>query len=232
MNVFSKALGDNSLERFEQYKEKFSLLCEILKEENKKYNLTAIEDDEGIAYRHFADCLMLEKYIPEGAKVLDVGAGGGFPTLPIAAVRPDITVFSLDATAKKVAFIEKAANALSLSNVRGICARAEEAARGELRESFDFVTSRAVARLNILCEWCIPFLKTGGTFAAMKGISANEEYTEAKNAFSVLGCKAYIENYDFYSPEKSTLGIVFARKLVPTDEKYPLNNSQIKKKPL
>ncbi len=229
---FSKALNDNSLERFAPYEEKFSLFCEILKKENKKYNLTAIEKDEDIAYRHFADCLMLEKYIPEGAKVLDVGAGGGFPSVPVAIVRPDITVFSLDATEKKVAFIENTAKALSLSNVTGICARAEEAARGELRESFDFVTSRAVARLNILCEWCIPFLKTGGIFAAMKGAGANGEFREAEKAFSVLGCKAKVENYDFFSPDRSTLGIVLARKITPTDKKYPRNNSQIKKKPL
>lgn len=229
---FSKALGDNSLERFAPYEDKFSEFCEILKKENKKYNLTAIEKDEEIAYRHFADCLMLEKYIPEGAKVLDVGAGGGFPSIPIAIVRPDITVFSLDATEKKIKFIENTAKALSLSNITGVCARAEEAARGDMRESFDFVTSRAVARLNILCEWCIPFLKTGGIFAAMKGAGANEEFREAQRAFSVLGCEARAENYDFFSPDRSTLGIVLARKITPTDEKYPRNNSQIKKKPL
>ncbi len=230
--IFEKALRANGMEKYLPFADKFAFLAELLRETNGKFNLTAITDDEGIAYKHFADCLAVEKYIPEGTKVLDVGAGGGFPTLPLAIVRQDIRIGALDSTAKKLSFIDDAAKALGLSNITTVNMRAEDAGRCEMRESYDFITSRAVARMNILCEWCVPLLRVGGTFAALKGSAAKEEADEAKNAVKTLGCTQRCDNYTFYSPEEVNRGIIVIHKEKTTDKKYPRNNAQIKKKPL
>lgn len=230
--VFEKALRANGMEKYLPFTDRFARLADLLRETNGKFNLTAITDDEGIAYKHFADCLAVEKYIPEGAKVLDVGAGGGFPTLPLAIVRRDIRISALDSTAKKLSFIEDAAKAFGLSNITTVNMRAEDAGRCGMRESYDFITSRAVARLNILCEWCVPLLRVGGTFAALKGSAAQEEADEAKSAVKTLGCTQRCDRYTFYSPEEVSRGIIVIRKEKTTDKKYPRNNAQIKKKPL
>lgn len=230
--IFEKALKANGMEKYLPFTDRFAILAEMLRETNDKFNLTAITDDEGIAYKHFADCLAVEKYIPEGAKVLDVGTGGGFPTLPLAIVRRDISIGALDSTAKKLSFIDGAAKLLGLSNITTLNMRAEEAGRHEMRESYDFITSRAVARLNILCEWCVPLLRVGGTFAALKGSAAKYEADEATRAVKTLGCTQKCETYSFYSPEEVHRGIILIQKKKMTDKKYPRNNSQIMKKPL
>lgn len=238
-NIYQKALADNRILQYEQYADTFERLAVLLRETNEKYNLTAITDDTGIAYRHFADCLLAARLFPRGAKVLDVGCGGGFPTLPLAIVRPDLTITAMDSTAKKLGFIREAAEALGLNNVTTLCARAEEAAHTDIRESFDAVCARAVARLNILAEWCVPFVKVDGVFLALKGKDGLAELAEASHAFEVLHCTAGGEEYSLLAPEgKSTEPVpqgrcvITARKTAPTPAEYPRNGGKIKKKPL
>ncbi len=215
--------------------EKFFLLTDIMRKTNEKMNITAITDEEEIIARHYADCLFAVKYLPQGATVLDVGSGGGMPTLPFAIVRPDIKITALDATAKKTAYIADAARALELTNVKTICGRAEELGKDPAyREKFDLVCARAVARLNILLEWCIPFCKVNGIFIAMKGKNAEEELNEAISAMEKLNI-SLSEKQEIILREKSgnssRENLIF-HKDAETPAIYPRTNAQIKKKPL
>lgn len=202
-------------------------------------NLTALRDEKQIITRHFADCLLAAPYLPEGpCRLLDVGSGSGMPALPFALVRPDISVTALDSTAKKTAYIAQAARNLELSNLQVLTGRAEELGTDPAyRETFDVVCARAVAELRILLEWCIPFLKTGGIFIALKGKNAKEEQKAAENAFSKLSCiLAKERNICLYEPnrpdEKIERNIFIIQKMASTDKKYPRRNAQITKKPL
>ena len=230
---FLEALKANGIEEFAPLAEKFRIYGELLRSTNEKYNLTAITDDCGMAYKHFADCLLAVRYFPEGASVLDVGCGGGFPTLPLAIARPDLRITAMDSTAKKLGFIDEVCAALSLSGVTTVCARAEEAGHTDMRGSFDIVTARAVARLNILAEWCSPMVKTGGAFIALKGKDGAAELEEAKNAFSVLKLTGEGEEYFLQTPEgEQGRYVIIARKNGATPAVYPRNGGKIKKKPL
>lgn len=210
--------------------DKWDALTELLTDWNSRINLTAITFPEEIARKHYADSLTAEKYLPQGAELLDVGCGGGFPSLPLGIARGDLKITSLDSTAKKLRFVEAAAEALSLP-VKVLCGRAEELGREEeYRERFDAVTARAVARLPVLCEWCLPFLKVGGVFVALKGAAGEEELSEAENAIRVLGGQTE-------KVERRTVGgegrtILCIRKISPTPPKYPRAGGQIMKKPL
>lgn len=233
--VFDGVFAKNSLIEYasDQNKQKFAALAGYLIEENKKYNLTALTEIDKIISLHFADCVYAAKYIPKGARVLDVGCGGGFPTLPLAIVRPDISICGLDSTAKKLIFIQSAAKLLDLNNVTTLTGRAEELI-SDKRESYDVVTSRAVARLNILDELCIPFVKVGGQFIALKGSAGDDELAEAQNGIEKLGGSIEnVEKYDIFTTdaaEKRTNIII--NKVSDTPKAYPRAFGAIKKKPL
>jgi len=172
--------------------EEVCTLCEAIcfegSEKNKVMNLTAVKEPERMALLHIVDSLTAAPFLPQNARVLDVGSGGGFPALPLAAARPDLRVVCLDATAKKMRFVAETAEKLGLANVSTMSARAEEASQNPIhRESFDCVVSRAVASLPILCELCLPFVKKGGLFVALKGEKAMEEREMAGNAAKKLG---------------------------------------------
>lgn len=229
INIF-KSLG---LEKYTRgdLSERFEILYNRLVETNKLMNLTALTEMRDVIIGHFADSLAAADSIKEGARVIDVGCGGGFPTLPLAIVRPDISIVALDSTAKKLVFVSEVANELGLS-VETLAMRAEDAAKmPEYRENFDVCVSRAVARLSILDEICLPFVKKGGRFIAMKGAGADEEYDEAKKGIALLG-GTLLEN------KKSTLADFGARALLiiekteKTPEKYPRAYAKIKKSPL
>ena len=228
---YFRILEENGLAKFatDCLAQRFEELTERLLAYNSNVNLTAITDPEEIILRHYADCLKAADAFPEGAKVLDVGCGGGFPSLPLAIARPDLTITGLDSTAKKLVFVENTAKemALSISTVAG---RAESLAHTSLRESFDAVTARAVAALNILTEWSLPFLKVGGTMIALKGSSGKEELTQAKNAISILGGgKVVFTEYMLSDMGRSLVAI---RKVKSTPMQYPRPNGKIMKKPL
>lgn len=213
---------------------KFYVLTDILRRENEKYNLTAVRDYRGIALLHIADSLALAGLIPEGANVLDVGAGAGFPSLPVAVVRPDLKITALDATAKKVNYINSTAGTLGLTNITAVCGRAEDKCAGDFRGKFDFVTARAVSALGILCELCVPSLKIGGTFAAMKGDRAFEELEGWEKAGKKLGFtyKEPISSDLHYGDDHNARTILIFEKTSETPAQYPRQYAQIKGKPL
>ncbi len=219
----------------EQMFDKFYKMTERLLSENEKYNLTAIKTVDGVVENHIFDSVLPAMLIPEGASVLDVGSGGGFPSLPLAIVRPDLRITALDATEKKVEYIRTTAELLKLANVSSLCGRAEElSAEGSpLRESFDVVIARSVASLAVLSELCVPFLFVGGKFIAMKSESAAHEAKEAENALYLLGCVQKCELIKPYSisPKTDKLFITTTKRS-KTPVKYPRKYAQIKKKPL
>ncbi len=234
--IYNRVLQENGLEAYStpEAAEKFSALLDEMLRVNAFMNLTAVTDPEQIIARHFADSMTCLSYIPEGAKVLDVGTGGGFPSLPIAILRPDVTVTALDSTEKKLKYVQNTAGLLGLSNLSTLYARAEEAGNTALRESFDVVCARAVARLNILSELCLPFVKVSGCFVAMKGAAAEEELAEAKAGIALLG-GAIGEHRQFLlqtGDEPQHRSIILVQKQAKTPEKYPRNYGRINKKPL
>ena len=218
----------------EENEARFSLLCERLFAENKRYNLTAIKDEEKAALLHFCDSVALAPLIPEGARVLDVGCGGGFPSLPLAIVRPDVCVTAMDATEKRVVYVRDSALLLGLQNITALSLRAEEAAHTEMRESFDAVTARAVAALPVLSELCLPFLRVGGVFFAMKGAGADDEITASTNAFLTLGgtLREVRALTVTDGTEAQTRFAVTVEKTKKTAKEYPRHFSRISKKPL
>lgn len=208
--------------------EKFAVLFDELIAFNNVTNLTAITECEEVALRHFADSLTAADKIPVGATVIDVGCGGGFPTLPLAIARPDLAITALDSTAKKLVFVENMARKLSL-NVKTLAARAEEIP--ECRESFDIATSRAVARMNLLTELCLPLVKVGGKFVAMKGASGKEELAEAEGGITKLGGTVTgVDAFTLLSAGERV--IITVDKVAPTPSAYPRPWGKIKKKTL
>ena len=212
-------------------------MVEHLLEVNAHTNLTAITDWNDILFKHLLDSCAVLPHIPEGSRVLDVGCGGGFPSLPMAIARQDLQVTGLDSTGKKVDYVNGAAAHLGLHNLQALCARAEDLAKTDFRESFDVVTARAVAALPVLCELCIPFVKVGGVFCAMKGNPLSDEYPGGKTAFEALGAPINDEDICRYmlqplSGEAETRTIFVARKQKKTSMQYPRSYGQIKKKPL
>ena len=208
------------------------LMVEHMLEVNASMNLTAITDWREIIVKHLADSCMVLPYIPEGARVCDVGCGGGFPSLPIAIARPDICVVGIDSTGKKVNYINETAVLLGLNNLSALCGRAEDLANGELRESFDVVTARAVAALPVLCELCIPFVRMGGAFCAMKGARGDEEIQDARAAFQKLSAPLDEQNVHRFSLAGESRLIVVANKTSATPKAYPRAFAKIKKSPL
>ena len=222
---FGVKLDDTALERFDKF-------AELLVEKNKVMNLTAITEPDEIIVKHFADSLTALSMIdiPKGANIIDVGTGGGFPGIPLLIARPDIQLTMLDSTKKKLAFVQEAVDELGLK-ATVLHKRAEEAGQSELRESFDFCVSRAVAALNVLSEYCIPFVKVNGTFLAMKGSKGNEELDGAKKAIPALGGKV-INKKSMILPDGGERILIEIKKISHTATKYPRVSAQISKKPL
>ena len=211
---------------------RFSAYARRLSERNQVMNLTAITEPEDVVRLHFLDSLALLSFADfAAARVLDVGSGAGFPGLPLLLASPGIDLTLLDAQEKRVRFLEETAAELGVSP-RCLHARAEEAGRTELREGFDIVTSRAVARLNLLCELCLPFVKAGGVFLAMKSTGADEETAEAEKAIRLLGGKLQgVRDYEIPGTDV-THRVVIIEKVAPTPPKYPRAFAKIKKSPL
>lgn len=210
-------------------------LCRIMQEKNAVMNVTAITDDDGISRKHFCDCAFLAELLPDSGKLADIGCGGGFPCLVLATMRPGIAVTAIDSTAKKVNYVAQTASELGLSNLSGVSMRAEDGGNDECyRERYDIVTARAVAALDILCELCLPYLKVGGRFYAMKGKGANEELDSAQKAIKTLGCKVVKlhERTLVLDGETQTRFIIEIEKIAKTPIAYPRPYAKIKKKPL
>lgn len=201
---------------------------------NAVMNLTALTDEKGVGLLHFWDSLtLIDTGLFKGKRVIDVGCGGGFPSLPLALCASDCVIVSNDATAKKLNYVAETAKKANINNLQTLCGRAEElSVLPENREKFDIAVARGVARLNVLCEWCMPFVKNGGYFVAMKGEKGREEADEAMKAINILGGEL-VDIIDIKIPEFEYLHtFVIIKKTKSTPKNYPRRNSQIQKKPL
>ena len=176
-------LTDGQLSQFAAY-------SALLKEWNQKMNLTAITDDDGISVKHFLDSILplYHMELPQNASLADIGTGAGFPGIPLKIIRPDLNVTLVDSLNKRITFLETVCKELNLSNVTCIHGRAEELGKdNKYREKFDLVTSRAVANLRVLGEYCLPLVKTGGQFLALKAEEVDEELSDARPMLGTLG---------------------------------------------
>ena len=211
-----------------------SAYLDRLLETNKTMNLTAIRDPNEAILKHIADCAVCAEAIPPKADLLDVGSGGGLPAFPFAILRPDIKVTALDSTGKKVDFIAETAKALALPNLKAICRRAEDLAKDRsYRERYTAVSARAVARMNVLSELCLPFLKVGGVFLALKSRLGEEELTEALSGIGTLGGKpAEVRRFSLVGSEEAERCLILVDKRSHTPPQFPRVYTRIASKPL
>lgn len=214
----------------------FYSLTRMLCETNAEMNLTAINDPTEVISKHLADSLLAVKLYKNGGNIIDIGCGAGFPSLPLAIARKDLSITALDSTGKKIAFVERTAKALGLSGVKATCARAEEyITMPEMREGFDHATARAVSRLNVLCELALPFVKLGGSFIALKAKDGENELDEAKRGIDTLGAKLKELRHTkliTLDKESSERTLITLEKISPTPVKYPRAYAKITKKPI
>ena len=215
----------------------FSGFTEHLLEVNQVTNLTAIRDIPSVIRKHHIDSLLVSSHIPQGARVLDIGCGPGFPSLPLAIARPDLEILSLDSTSKKIAFVQETALLLNLKNIKAISGRAEDRSISKQLGTFDIVVSRAVAGLSVLTELCLPYLKIGGTMIAMKGAKIEDEIDELLKGRSLEllgGEKPIMHTWKLMLQDNTaeTRGVVLIKKKRQSDKQYPRAYAQILKKPL
>ncbi len=243
---FCGIMRKNGLERYcaDPFLSKYASFLDLFFAENAKTNLSAIRTPAEAIAKHLADCLLAESCFPQGATVLDIGCGGGFPSFPLAIARPDLQITAIDSTKKKVDFVSRAAGELNLSNLKTVCGRVEAPDQANMRGRFDVVTGRAVANLRVFAELALPFAKQNGLMVAFKGAQGAEELEEAQNAIRTLGgiperdcsCSLFCPipqpdgNLTDYQEEKRHLLIV--RKQKPTPPQYPRAYAAILKRPL
>jgi 16S rRNA (guanine527-N7)-methyltransferase len=217
------AYSDKTLDRFVLYKD-------LLLKWNEKFNLTAITDEDGIAVKHFIDSLTIYKYVANKESLADIGTGAGFPGLPLKIAGYEGELVLVDSLKKRLGFLDEVINELGLINCSTVHSRAEDAGRGELREAFDVVTARAVAYLPVLSEYCLPLVKKGGTFIAMKGPEAEQELKDSSRAIEQLG--AQIEKIEELQIEDLERRIIIIKKVRKTPPIYPRKAGIPKKNPL
>ncbi|GLC30462.1 16S rRNA (guanine(527)-N(7))-methyltransferase RsmG [Clostridium omnivorum] len=215
--------------------DKFIIYKDMIKEWNEKVNLTAITEDEEIIKKHFIDSIKSYRFEPLNncRNLIDIGTGAGFPGIPLKIMRPDLEVVLLDSLNKRVNFLNEVINRLGLIGIKAIHGRAEDFAReNNYRENFDVAISRAVANMSVLSELCIPFVKNGGYFVAMKGPSVDEEINEGKKAVEILG--GSIENIIEVDIEDTDLkhNLVIVKKVKATPKVYPRKAGTAAKKPI
>ncbi len=211
----------------------FLLYASLLVAWNENVNLTGITDDEGIAVRHFVDSLSIAPLVPEGATLIDVGTGAGFPGIPIAIARPDTRVTLLDSLDKRVKFLDAVTETLALKNVVAQHGRAEDfGVLPAWRDTYDVAVARAVAGLPVLLEYCLPFVKPGGLFLAMKGPGAREEAAQAAHALEAL-CGRIVDIRTFILPGTDMeRNVVVVQKTGRTPKGYPRKSGKPGKQPL
>ncbi len=232
LSILKDGFKELSLELTDEAARRFQLYYDYLTQRNAVMNLTAINGEADTARLHFLDCAALCKIYPfAGKSVIDIGTGAGFPGLPLKITQPSIELCLLDGTKKRVDFLQETCQILDFPDVRCLYERAENAA-ADIGGSFDVAVSRAVARLNVLCELCLPFVHVGGVFIAMKGPDCRQELLEASNAISILGGGgAKIEKYIIPGTDIIHSAVII-KKQRPTPPVYPRNFGHIKKQPL
>lgn len=217
-------ITDESADIFVKYYERV-VLC------NKMYNLTSILDETEFIDKHFIDSISGSKYIPKNAKICDIGAGAGFPSIPLKIIRPDLSFTLIDSLNKRVNFLNETTSLLGLNDINAVHLRAEEAGKGKYRATFDVVVARAVASLNTLLEYCIPLLKVGGIMIAYKG-QAEEEIANSVSALQKLN--AIIEKIDNFTLPNTDYNrtLIVIKKTADTPKTYPRDKNKPKLCPL
>ena len=228
---FKALCENNEIELDELAIERFDTYAQLLVEWNKKMNLTAIIEPEEIEIKHFLDCLMLSRYfdISSVESAIDVGAGAGFPSMPLMILKPDINFTLVDSLNKRLEFLDVVCGELGLQ-AELVHSRAEDLGQNtEYREKYDMATARAVASMNVLAEYCLPFVKQGGSFVALKG--SNDDVSPAENSIKTLGGEL-VENvsYKLNGGDERSLAVV--KKISQTPTQYPRKSKKISTKPL
>lgn len=230
--IIRSALSEKGVELTSEQVELMKLHAAEVLRQNETMNLTEIVRPEEMATKHFVDSLTCLYLVPPGASIVDVGTGAGFPGIPLRIVLPSINLTLLDSLAKRTAFLEKLVRAAGLDRVNIVTARSEDYGRGAGREMFDIAVARAVARLSVLAEYCLPLVKPGGLFIAMKGPAAKAEADEAGKAIDLLGgAIEAIDNVDL-PLSGGERWLISIRKIGRTPEKYPRRAGTPSKKPL
>lgn len=222
------------VELTEEKQKALNIYGNLLLEWNEKINLTAITEPEDVLFKHFYDCILFLKHchLKEGAKLIDVGTGAGFPGMVLKIMRPDIQVTLLDSLNKRLIFLNEVINELGLDGITTVHMRAEEAGKSKAhREKYDVSTARAVANLPVLLEYCSPLVKQGGIFMAMKGPTANEEAEICKNAQKILGLSEPTIICETLTGNEQRAFVSF-KKISQTPPKYPRKPNDISKQPL
>ncbi len=215
-----------------EYKEKFQLFRAMLLEYNQRYNLTTILDEKDMNFKHFLDSIAGAELFKRNGKVIEIGSGAGFPSIPLKLVRDDLSFDLVESVGKKCEFLQAVVDRFGFKDVHIYNIRAEDAARdGKFRERYDHATARAVARMNTLSEYCLPFVKVGGSFIAYKSGDVSE-ITEAESAYKTLGgrCKQVLP---YSLPEgygERVLAVI--EKVKPTPSRYPRGQGKERKNPL
>lgn len=232
INKFVQTLKEKNIQLDDRQLEQFALYADLIKEWNEKINLTSIVETEEIYQKHFIDSLTLAFDLKlKDQKLCDVGSGAGFPSIPLKIAFPSLDITIVDPLQKRMAFLEMVVKELKLENVHFLVKRAEELGQ-EKRAYFDIVTARAVARLNILAELCLPLVKKDGYFVALKGKQGIEEKEEAAKGIEILGGKLEKEvDMKLYDDESTRINLFF-KKVKDTPNKYPRQFAKIKKNPL
>lgn len=223
-NSYDIALNETQVQQFEDY---YKYLVEV----NKNLNLTAITEEEDVIYKHFLDSVLPHKLFKQNAKVIDIGTGAGFPGIPLKILRPDLDVTLLDSLQKRVNFLNQTIQLLNLKNITAVHDRAENYVK-KTRETFDVATSRAVAKVNTLSEYMLPYVKIGGIAIMYKSLKTNEEINEGQNAISTLGGK--IERIEEINVKEidATRSFVVVKKNSLTPKTYPRGKNLPKTKPI
>lgn len=236
-NFLNTVMADNGFSHLADIEKsrKLYFLMQHMLEVGKSMNLTAIKEERAIIVRHFLDSLTVEPFLPQNAKMLDVGCGAGFPCLPVGIFRPDLAVTALDSTEKRIHYVQSTANHLALPHFTAIAARAEELGHDPAhRAQYDIVTARAVAALPVLAELCLPFVRLGGSFVAMKAKRGNEELTAAERAITRLGGSVvHTKSITLVGEgEGDDRLLIEIKKVKPTPADLPRPYARILKKPL
>ncbi len=228
-----KTFAERGVSLEEEQAVKFEKYAKTLVEWNEKVNLTAITQPEEIVVKHFYDSILLLDAIEvkENSSLIDVGTGAGFPSIPCKILREDLKITLLDSLNKRISFLKALCDELEIES-KFRHARAEDAGRDKVyREKYDIATARAVANLTLLAEYCLPFVKVGGIFIALKGSEITEELESAKKSIKKLGGQVLeVKSYDL--PDGSKRNIVLVKKISQISPQYPRNSAQIKKTPI
>ena len=237
-NILTKIFAINNIPLNDLQIQQFLLYYELLIKTNEKFNLTAITLFEEVAQKHFVDSVINYAHFAENSSLCDIGSGAGFPAIPLKIMRPDMSIVAVDSLNKRVDFINATINELKLNNIKAIHTRAQELQQILPRESFDYVTARAVAELRILSELCSPYVKINGEFIALKGNKVDGEIENCRHAISVLGLASpVVKDFQIKSlnnekfPTQSRK-ILYLKKLKTTPLEYPRPKNKITQKPL